>query len=157
MGAVHSTGPPDSRGAYTRSLTIASRLEELAAVHDLIEKICRQFSLDEETENAILIAVIEAGTNAIQHGNAFASDKSVDFVFAVNPSEITIQVDDYGKGFDPARIGNPTDPSELLNPHGRGLYLMRTLMDDVSFGTRPDHGTTVRMRKTRAGAGSPPA
>jgi serine/threonine-protein kinase RsbW len=134
----------------TRTITIGSRLEELEAVHALITGLCRELGLSEETENALLIAVIEAGTNAIQHGNAFATDKSVDFRITVDPTEITVQVDDRGKGFHPELVNDPTDPSHLLNPSGRGLYLMRQLMDEVTFDIRSDHGTRVRLRKTRS-------
>jgi serine/threonine-protein kinase RsbW len=69
-------------------------------------------------------------------------------VFRVGHGEILVRVDDHGRGFDAARVENPTDPSNLLDPHGRGLYLMRELMDEVTFETRSDHGTTVRLRKT---------
>jgi serine/threonine-protein kinase RsbW len=147
MGAAAST--PDSDSSALIRLTIASRLELLALVHALIEGLARQYDLDEETAGALQIAVIEAGTNAIQHGNAFAEDKSVTFEFSVGSDGIVVQVDDYGKGFDPSRVEDPTDPSALLNPHGRGLFLMRSLMDDVTFDTRADHGTRVRLRKAR--------
>jgi len=116
-------------------------------VHALIEGIARQFGLSDECTSALQIAVIEAGTNAIQHGNVFASDKTVRFEFKVAPDEIAVWVEDYGKGFDAAKVANPTDPSQLLDPHGRGLYLMRSLMDDVLFDTRDDHGTTVCLKK----------
>ena len=147
MGAVVPTPSPDERGTIT--LTIGSRLEFLSMVHALIEGIARQFELDDDTSSALMIAVIEAGTNAIQHGNAFADDKTVTFIFRVSTGDVTVQVDDHGKGFDPGKVEDPTDPSNLLDPNGRGLYLMRTLMDEVHFKTRIDHGTTVRLRKSR--------
>jgi len=146
MGAAEPTPTRDQSGTIT--LTIVSRLELLAFVHGLIEDIAGQFELDEQTASALTIAVIEAGTNAIQHGNVFAADKSVTFVFDVGQGEIAVRVEDKGRGFDAARVANPTDPSNLLDPHGRGLYLMRELMDEVTFETRADHGTTVRLRKT---------
>ena len=146
MGAADPTPTRDQSGTVT--LTIGSRLELLSFVHGLIEDIAGQFQVDEETANALTIAVIEAGTNAIQHGNVFATDKSVTFVFDVGDGEIDVRVEDNGSGFDAARVANPTDPSNLLDPHGRGLYLMRELMDEVTFETRADHGTTVRLRKT---------
>jgi len=118
-------------------------------VHALIEGLSRQYELDEDTSNAILVAVIEAGTNAIQHGNAFDEAKLVTFEFIVHTDDIVVQVDDYGRGFDPEKVANPTDEAHILNPHGRGLYLMRSLMDEVTFRTRPDAGTTVRLRKAR--------
>ncbi len=152
MGAApHPSAESDRRG--TVGLTIPSRLEELAAVHDLISDLARRHEVGEEATMAILIAVIEAGTNAIQHGNVFADDKSVKFNFRFEREEFAAWVDDFGKGFNPDRVGNPTDPSKLLSPHGRGLYLMRSLMDEVRFHTRPDHGTTVYLKK-RLGAGA---
>jgi serine/threonine-protein kinase RsbW len=146
MGAAEPTPTRDQSGTVT--LTIGSRLELLSLVHGLIAEIAGQFELDEDTSNALTIAVIEAGTNAIQHGNVFAADKTVTFVFHVGQGEIAVRVDDNGRGFDASRVENPTDPSNLLDPHGRGLYLMRELMDEVTFETRPDHGTTVHLRKT---------
>src|SRR5687767_7673559 len=133
-------------------LAIGSRLELLAVVHALIEGLSRELKLDEETTMALQIAVIEAGTNAIQHGNVFAESKAVTFEFRVGRGGIEIQVDDFGAGFDPGRVADPTDPSALLSPHGRGLFLMRSLMDEVSFDTRPDHGTRVRLKKALPGA-----
>ena len=147
MGAAVPTPSQDERGTIT--LTIGSRLEFLSMVHALIEGITRQFELDDETSGALMIAVIEAGTNAIQHGNAFADDKTVTFEFKVSAGDVLVRVDDNGRGFDPAKVEDPTDPSNLLDPNGRGLYLMRTLMDEVKFDVRSDHGTTVRLRKTR--------
>lgn len=144
--------PPFPNGTDTIRLTIGSRLELLSMVHALITQISRQYELTEDFENALLIAVIEAGTNAIQHGNCFAADKSVKFEFVVGVGEIVVTVDDFGTGFDPRKVENPTDESTLLNPHGRGLYLMRELMDDVSFDVRTDHGTRVLLRKSRVNA-----
>jgi len=147
MGAA----PMNSTGDLgdTIRLTIGSRLEQLSMVHALIAGLAQQYELGEDTENALMIAVIEAGTNAIQHGNVFADDKSVTFDFTVHPHGIIVQVDDFGQGFDPGKVLNPTDDSQLLNPHGRGLYLMRSLMDEVTFNTRADHGTSVILRKAR--------
>lgn len=128
-------------------LTIGSRLENLAVVHSLIEGLSRQYEIDDETTTALQIAVIEAGTNAIQHGNVFARDKLVRFEFRMAPGEVCVWVADFGKGFDPHKVPDPTGESALLDPHGRGLYLMRSMVDDVSFETRKDHGTTVCLKK----------
>jgi serine/threonine-protein kinase RsbW len=147
MGAAPMNSTGDS--GDTIRLSIGSRLEQLSMVHALIAGLAQQYELGDETENALMIAVIEAGTNAIQHGNVFADDKSVTFDFTVHPDGIIVRVDDFGQGFDPGKVANPTDESHLLNPHGRGLYLMRSLMDEVTFTTRPDHGTTVILRKAR--------
>lgn len=139
--------PQDSESAIR--LAIGSRLELLSLIHAIIEGIAREQKLNEETTMALQVAVIEAGTNAIQHGNVFAETKAVKFDFLVQNGGIEIQVDDYGKGFDPSQVEDPTsDETHLLSPHGRGLFLMRSLMDEVTFEERPDHGTTVRLKKS---------
>lgn len=145
MGAPHGSPSQNNEGAVR--LVIGSRFENLAVVHALIEGLARERKLDEDTTQALLYAIIEAGTNAIQHGNVFAEDKSVTFDFQVVEGTLVVQVDDRGNGFDPAKVGNPTDESSLLETHGRGIFLMKQLVDDVSFDVRPDHGTTVRLRK----------
>lgn len=145
MGAPH--GSPSQNNENAVRLVIGSRFENLAVVHALIEGIARERRIDEDTTQALLYAVIEAGTNAIQHGNVFAEDKSVTFEFQVEDGVLVVQVDDRGQGFDPTRVGDPTDASSLLETHGRGIFLMKQLVDDVSFDVRPDHGTTVRLRK----------
>ncbi len=147
MGAAEPTPTQDEGGAVT--LTIGSRLEQLSLVHALIREITAAFDFDEKMVDEATYAIIEAGTNAIQHGNVFAADKSVTFRFHITPTEIHARVDDHGRGFDPSKIANPTDPSNLLDPHGRGIYLMRELMDEVTFETRSDHGTTVTLRKLK--------
>jgi serine/threonine-protein kinase RsbW len=133
----------------TVHLTIPSRLEELAQVHALLQELGERHGMDEDFLNNLLIAVIEAGTNAVQHGNMFAKDKEVTFEVTVDPSSIHVRVDDHGRGFDPSRVANPTEGEQLLSPHGRGLFLMRQLMDEVKFETGPEHGTTVFLRKAR--------
>ena len=133
----------------TVHLTIPSRLEELAQVHALLEELGRRHGMDEDYVNSLLIAVIEAGTNAVQHGNMFADDKVVKFEVTVDSGNVHVRVDDVGHGFDPSRVLNPTEGEQLLSPHGRGLFLMRQLMDEVKFETGPEHGTTVFLRKAR--------
>ena len=133
----------------TVHLTIPSRLEELAQVHALLQELGERHGMDEDFLNNLLIAVIEAGTNAVQHGNMFADDKVVKFEVTVDPGNVHVRVDDLGHGFDPSRVLNPTEGEQLLSPHGRGLFLMRQLMDEVKFETGPEHGTTVFLRKAR--------
>ena len=133
----------------TVHLTIPSRLEELAQVHALLQELGERHGMDEDYVNSLLIAVIEAGTNAVQHGNMFADDKVVKFEVTVDPGSVNVRVDDVGHGFDPSRVLNPTEGEQLLSPHGRGLFLMRQLMDEVKFETGPEHGTTVFLRKAR--------
>src|SRR5262245_10167974 len=132
MGGAPRTTGPNSRD--TVHLEIGSHFEELTRVHALIEDLGRRHELGEGLVDALQVAVIEAGTNAIRHGNVFASDKSVRFQITVGPGEIVVRVDDFGKGFDPSLV--PPDPTEgefLTSSHGRGIFLMRSLMDEVKI------------------------
>jgi serine/threonine-protein kinase RsbW len=131
----------------TISVRIPSRLELLSVLDKVAQLVCERLAFDEAACSQVTMSVIEAGTNAIQHGNVFATDKIVRFEFKIFPEEICVWVADYGKGFDASKVANPTDDSALLDPHGRGLYLMRAMVDDVAFETRPDHGTTVCLKK----------
>jgi len=147
MGAV--IPEPSANSDQTVSLIIGSRLENLSMVHALIQGLVQRYELEEDLENALTVAVIEAGTNAIQHGNGFADDKSVTFRFTVRPRDILVRVEDSGRGFDPATVADPTENSQLLIPHGRGIYLMRSLMDEVAFDKTSGDGTSVLLRKAR--------
>jgi len=98
---------------------------------------------DEAVEQANL-AIIEAGTNAILHGNSNDPNKRVYFQFLLSEDKLTVAVKDEGKGFNPDGVPNPLDPENLLNTTGRGIFLMRTLMDEISYN---QNGTEVQMVK----------
>ncbi len=100
-----------------------------------------------EVEN-IALAVREAIANAIVHGNHCNRAKAVGVSVAVNENcDLLIVVRDSGSGFDPSKLPNPTAGENLLANHGRGIFLMRQLMDEVDF--KFDHGTEVRMLRRR--------
>ena len=71
----------------------------------------------------------------------------VDASLAESKAALEVEVKDQGAGFDAASIPDPTDPSNLLKTSGRGIFLMRTFMDDIQWIARPEGGTAVRMTK----------
>jgi serine/threonine-protein kinase RsbW len=92
------------------------------------------------------LVVREALANAIVHGNHCDPEKTVSISVAVNEEcDLLMSVKDSGAGFDPSGLPNPIAAENLLAPHGRGLFLIRQLMDEVDF--KFDHGTEVRMRR----------
>ena len=93
------------------------------------------------------MAVREAVTNAMVHGNQEDEAKSVEVVFSCLKDALEIEVRDQGEGFDPVSVPDPTDPANILKPSGRGIFLMRTFMDEVEWFARPEGGTAVRMVK----------
>lgn len=94
------------------------------------------------------LAVHEALANAMIHGNDRDPEKTVEISVAVNEScDLLIIVKDSGAGFDPSLVPDPTVGDSLLASHGRGIFLMQKLMDQVDF--RFGRGTQVIMRRRR--------
>ena len=93
----------------------------------------------------IEISLREALANAMIHGNRENPVKMVHVAARCSMNgEVSITVEDEGEGFDDAALPDPTDPARKLLTHGRGIYLMRALMDEVSF---EQNGTIVRLQK----------
>lgn len=95
------------------------------------------------------MAVREAVTNAVIHGNRQDEKKTVDVTFKSSPDAVEIIVHDQGPGFNPERVPDPTAAENILKTSGRGIFFMRTFMDEVDWLIRPEGGTTVRMLKRR--------
>ena len=141
-----SASPP---GIEVIQLTIPSRLELLPLVDQLTAGITERMAFDEESRVQISISVLEAGTNAIQHGNRVDPVKQVDMAFLVHPDKLEVVVKDRGPGFDLTKVTpDITTPEHLLDLRGRGIYMMRSCMDEVDFTFEPD-GTTCRLVKSR--------
>jgi anti-sigma regulatory factor (Ser/Thr protein kinase)/ActR/RegA family two-component response regulator len=115
-----------------------------AAAH-LTETLVR-FGIITIDELNIKIALVEALTNAMEHGNGFIPQKlvKVEAKFFANKAEIKIT--DEGKGFKHNKLPNPTAPENLYKPRGRGIYMMHRLMDEVHFNRK---GNSVRLVKYR--------
>ena len=117
--------------------------EAAAAVTDFV-KTC---GLDEQTAFGVDMALREAVTNAVVHGNQEDETKSVEVIFSCLGNALEIEIRDQGEGFDPASVPDPTEPANILKTSGRGIFLMRSFMDEVEWFARPEGGTTVRMVK----------
>ncbi|HEY6400435.1 MAG TPA: ATP-binding protein, partial [Blastocatellia bacterium] len=107
-------------------LTIASQLEYIDLVTTLTDNITSMIGFDEESAYWINMAVRESVANAVEHGNKYDQQKSVDIRYTIGVDALRVTVRDYGEGFDPATLPDPLDPHNLLNPAGRGILYMRT-------------------------------
>ena len=138
------------------TFSIPSRLELLPVLDRLVQGIAEQMEFEEDDANAIAISVIEAGTNAIQHGHKKDASKVVDFRFDLYPDRLLVSVQDFGPGFDVGAILSldPTDAEDLMRSSGRGIYIMRAMMDEVDFAIVPNEGTRVDLLKTKQSNGS---
>ena len=129
--------------------SLASKVEAITPFVDqlmqLVKPFLDRFGDAHQSEVDIEIAVCEALTNAVIHGNHEDPSKQVYVTLTCSMNgEILIAVRDEGEGFDDTALPDPTDPNNRLHPHGRGVYLMHTLMDEVEF---EENGRVVQMRK----------
>jgi serine/threonine-protein kinase RsbW len=115
-----------------------------AAAH-LTETLVR-FGIITIEELNIKIAIVEALTNAMEHGNNFDPHKLVKVEAKFFESKAEVKIADQGKGFNHRKLPNPTAPENLYKPRGRGIYMMHRLMDEVHFNRR---GNCVRLIKYR--------
>jgi len=135
-------------------LAIGSRFENIELVQLVLKDSLDQLGLDDDNRHWIDVAVREAVANAIKHGNLQDPAKQVHVDLNLEGHDgdwLVIRVQDEGKGFDPSDLEDPLAPENLLKPNGRGIFYMKSFMDDIQYGLRPGGGTTVTMRKRLAG------
>ena len=123
---------------------ISSSLKELRKVEKETQSVAQRFELNPEERENLAIAVTEAVGNAIIHGNKKDPKKEVQITFQSEPDQIIVQVQDEGKGFDPKEIRNPLLPQNLMKENGRGIFILKTIMDEVTFSFT-QHGTITKM------------
>lgn len=133
----------------TIELSIDSKLEFVDLIASVTKSVTAKMGFSEDDASWIELAVHEAVINAITHGNKNADDKQVDVRFLTEQDALTVYVRDYGEGFDPAKLPDPTNSDNLLNPSGRGIFYMRTFMDEVEHSQHPEGGSIVRMKKNK--------
>jgi serine/threonine-protein kinase RsbW len=141
MTIAHNQGAPCLE--LERSLP-----SEVAAISPFVDKLMpliRKCGCAAEGESDVEIALREALANAIIHGNHENPGKHVYVRCRCKPDEISIAVKDEGRGFDTNKMTNPTAPENIGSVHGRGIYLMKALMDEVRF---EEGGAVVHMRKS---------
>jgi serine/threonine-protein kinase RsbW len=114
-------------------LTLPSDQKHIGRVEGFLKKVRRSTPLDEIQFHKLMVSLTEAVNNAIVHGNRLDSEKKVTVRCEVLPGWLLLVVGDEGKGFKPATIRNPLSKQNLLRTSGRGVFLMRTLMDRVEF------------------------
>jgi serine/threonine-protein kinase RsbW len=135
-------------------LRMPSRLELLSVVDALATSLCSRMDFDADTTSQVTTSVIEAGTNAIQHGHQRNASLPVDMTFTLFGDRLEVEVVDTGPGFDPDALnGDVTSPEHLFDARGRGIFIMRTCMDEVDFRFTPS-GTICHLVKRRPATGS---
>jgi serine/threonine-protein kinase RsbW len=132
-------------------LRIFSVFDMLDLVQLVSDHVGQMAGLDEDAVHWVGVAVRESVINAIKHGNRLDEAKQVTVEFAFvpphDPTQLIVSVTDQGEGFEVEGVANPLDPENLLKSSGRGIFFMRSFMDDVSLHKIPEGGMEVRMVK----------
>lgn len=118
--------------------------KEIGLVEDFFKEVNRTARLDDGTFHRLFVSATEAMNNAIVHGNKSDPRKRACIVCTLNSDSVVVTVTDQGNGFDPSTIPNPLDEQNLLKESGRGIFLIRSMMDRVDIRPSPS-GTTVEM------------
>ncbi len=131
----------------TVKLDIASRFEMLDVVQTVVTHLATLVGFGEDATHYMSVAVRESVVNAIKHGNKLDALKRVDLVFTIGDKALEVTIHDQGSGFDPTSIPDPLAQENLLKVDGRGIFFMKSFMDEVSYSFPPGGGTLVRMLK----------
>jgi serine/threonine-protein kinase RsbW len=130
----------------TIQFSLPGSLDYIASAAAQLTEMLVRFGIVTIEEINIRIAIVEALTNAIEHGNGFDPARQVKVEAKFSETKAEIKITDQGKGFNHRKLPNPTAPENLYKPRGRGIYMMHRLMDEVHFNRK---GNTVRMVKYR--------
>lgn len=138
-------------------LDFPSHLDALDVVEVLTDHAGQIGGLDEEAVHWVGVAVRESVINAIKHGNREDPDKRVTVRIELEPRaeplRLVVCVLDEGPGFDPDAVRDPLAPENVLRENGRGIFFMRSFMDDITWRRIPAGGMEVRMVKKLGAAG----
>ena len=129
--------------SYTliEEINVNSDLSQLSVVENLIDRVCNNVNVVNEYGN-VLIAVTEAFNNAVLHGNKNSVNAQVYIKVLDGDHNFVFQLDDEGKGFDFDNLPDPTQPENIEKENGRGIFLMRSLAEDVVF---ENNGARVKI------------
>jgi serine/threonine-protein kinase RsbW len=133
----------------TVALSLPSRIASIDEAASAVADAARRFGIPDEALFGLDLAVREAVTNAVLHGNRQDESKPVEVGLSGTQARLVITVRDRGAGFDPAGVADPTAEENILKTSGRGILFMRTFMDDVRWERHPQGGMVVSMTKNK--------
>ena len=142
------TRPLIEQESLAREFVFTGSLSSLGPARDAIMDFVRQYCADEQQEIDIMLSLQEGMANAILHGCHGDAGKLVRCTVEISPAAIEFIIRDPGEGFDTVNPTDMTDDGTNLTQHGRGIHLMRGLMDEVTYRNR---GTELHLKKVRKG------
>jgi len=133
----------------TGELRVKSRTENLSEIRDFVSREARLAGIPEATVENIILAVDEACTNIIKHAYKLSPEGEIIIKIDYDKEKFTVTIMDYGKSFEPERVPLP-DLQKYYREHrvgGLGMYLMKSLMDDVEYISVPGEYNQVLLSK----------
>ena len=127
-------------------ISVASVPDNIPVVEAFVEEKLKERVPSEDDRDSIAIALTEVVSNAIYHGNKQDPQKKVSVRGWIEAGKVRLEVQDEGEGFDPNSLGNPLDPENLMKDSGRGIFILKALMDEVHFDFSRG-GTVVTLVK----------
>lgn len=126
---------------------LSSRYPNIELAEAFLDYVCHERGLPEESEHWIGMALREALANAIKHGNRQDPGKRVLLALGGDARTLAIEVGDEGAGFAPDDVADPLAPENQMKTSGRGIFYMRTFMDEVAFSRGETGGTLLTLKK----------
>lgn len=114
----------------------------LPEIDKFIHEIAEENNLSQDTINNLSLAVAEAASNAIIHGNKADKNKTIELCIQVIENKLLVKIKDQGNGFDPKDIPDPTAPENILNDSGRGIHIIRTF-SNLEYNFTPEGTETI--------------
>jgi serine/threonine-protein kinase RsbW len=127
-----------------------STLESVDNAEELAVGLAERAGVDEDDLMKVGMAVRESMVNAVVHGNRYNANKKVRFSVAADPEHFIVRIADEGDGFDFGAVPDPLAPENLMKTSGRGLFLIRSLMDDLQMRQLESGGTELTLIKNLA-------
>jgi serine/threonine-protein kinase RsbW len=131
---------------HRESYTLDSTLETVDNAEQAASRVAAAAGFDEDQVMQISMAVREAAVNAVLHGNAYDPAKKVKLEFEQSGADLVITIRDQGRGLDLDKIPDPLAPENLLKTSGRGIFLIRSFMDEVEIHPSQT-GTEIKLVK----------
>jgi serine/threonine-protein kinase RsbW len=128
----------------TEQLIIPSDQTYLPKVEKFLTSLSKRANLTEDQSDNLAIAVTELVNNGIIHANQFDTKKTVTITAKLSKKKLIVSVTDQGGGFEPLTLADPTTPQNISKFSGRGIYIVKELIKDVTFHPTPQ-GTTVTL------------
>ena len=128
-------------------LIIPSDFKFLGAVDAAVQDLAREFACAQRWIDDFSTALVEACTNAIEHGNKYATDKKVRIIVEMNGHKIVSRVHDEGEGFDFERFVSEAPTPDPLSERGRGIMIMKAFTDELSYTLDDKYGLCVQLTK----------